>query len=993
MDNTNGKRDRVPHVGFRQARLLLDASSGHGHLVAAGGAARARMQRRQDKRQRQKAEAAFDAVLTVAHQREHEIRGVLAGARAVLEQDDLASAVRAVVAIACDLTGAALGYVAIQSEGDDEPFVFVQSNEGQSVSHGVAPIPWKELHAELYRSRQMVIENQFPQSSWAASLPPGYPAVDNLVLAPLLAGDKAVGTIGLANKPEPFGPREVALVEALGELVALALRNARQRDRLLKSEERYRRLIEMSPDAIFLYAAGKFAYLNPAALAALGAKSPEDLAGKSIFDLIPSDTHELVQERLAALLMRREAVPIVEHRYLRLDGAIAELETVGAPCDVNGEPGAIVVARDITARKQDAARLREATEYLEKIFTFGNAPMIIWDGALVVRRFNRAFEALTGLQASEVVGKKLECLLPAQNRAHAMEIVHQMLRGERLETAEVPVRGCDGHTRTLLFSSANVVGADGAVEATIAQGVDVTEWQLVQGALQESERRFRDMLESLEEIAVIIDARGKILFANGYLLRLTGWKMTEVLCRDWFDTFLPETLREDIRRQFMKAMAGEQSFPPHMENVIVTRDHVERHITWDNTVLRDAKGNSLGFASLGRDVTEQRELERKLQHTQKMQAVGQLAGGVAHDFNNVLQVVAGYTDLLLKQFGPGKPGHHEVQSIVKATERAGRLVNQLLTFSRQEPPSSKPLNLNTLIVGLALMLRRIIGEHIELGLELAEDLPTVMGDPGQLEQVLMNLCVNARDAMPDGGSIRIRTHLTELDEADVLGHPGRLAGPHVLLSVTDTGIGMAREVVERIFEPFFTTKGAGKGTGLGLATVYGIVQRHSGIVTCASSPGKGAAFHIHFPAAEDADIQEEPVCETTASIRCGTETLLLAEDDHLVRDLARRMLTSGGYRVLVAKDGPEALDLYEKRESEIDLVLLDVVMPGMSGKAVADIIRARNETVPILFSSGYDASMLERTLSAEELAAVIRKPYMQVELLARVRRVLDAHEP
>jgi len=991
MDNANGngKRKRISHVEFRQLRVALNPDADNGAVAEQAGLSRARMRRRQDKRNRKQAEAAMGARLADAHQRQHAIQGMLASARAVLQEEDFPTAARAILGIAREMTGAALGYLSLQT-GPDAGYLLVESSGRQDFDHPLVTPPLRALHAGLLQSRQVYVENKFRQSPWLKLLPAGHPPIDNVLLAPLYTGNEALGVFGFANKPESFTPRDVAVIEALGEIVKLGIRNARQWDKLLKSEERYRKLSDMCPDAIFLYAGGRFQYLNPAALAAVGATSLADLQDKSIMDLIHPESRQAVEERLAQIVFQRIPAPSMEHKYLRMDGTVAELESMGAPCDVEGMPGAIIVARDISERKHAAAQLREATEYLEKIFTFSNAPMIVWDGDMVVRRFNQAFEKLTGLPASEVVGSKLERLLPETNRQQALDVVRQMLRGERLEAVEVPIRGCDGQVRTILFSSANVEGANGKVEATIAQGVDITEWQMAQGALQESERRFRDMLESLEEIAVIIDARGKILFANGYLLRLTGWKMTEVLCRDWFDTFVPEPLREVLRSQFVEAMKHDQPHPAHVEYVIHTRERTERHITWDNTVLRDSTGTSLGFASLGRDVTEQRALERKLQHTQKMEAVGQLASGVAHDFNNVLQVVAGYTDLLMKQLGPGRPGHHEVHSIVKATERAGQLVNQLLTFSRQEPPSSKPINLKTLIVGLTLMLRRIIGEHIELQLDLAEDLPPVLGDPGQLEQVLMNLCVNARDAMPDGGSILIRTRLTELDESFVMGHPGRLAGPHVLLDVTDTGVGMPRDVMERIFEPFFTTKQPGKGTGLGLATVYGIVQRHSGIVTCSSAPGKGSTFHVHFPAAVDVELREEPRFETTASIRCGTETLLLAEDDTLVRDLARRMLTSGGYRVLAAKDGREALELYDKRRSEIDLVLLDVIMPGTSGKAVADSIRARGDDVEILFSSGYDASMLERILSPQERAAVIKKPYTQMELLGHVRRVLDA---
>jgi signal transduction histidine kinase len=381
-------------------------------------------------------------------------------------------------------------------------------------------------------------------------------------------------------------------------------------------------------------------------------------------------------------------------------------------------------------------------------------------------------------------------------------------------------------------------------------------------------------------------------------------------------------------------------------------------------------------------------LERRLRQAQKMEAVGQLAGGVAHDFNNYLQAVSACMETSMTGLPMEHPVRADLEQVRKATERSAALTRQLLTFSRRETLQLEALDLNEVIERVTQMLGRVIGENVELTVEAEAGLRTILADRGQIEQVLMNLCINARDAMPEGGTLRIETKNVFVDREMVNRAPGVKEGDYVLLQVADSGMGMAPEVRDRIFEPFFTTKDVGEGTGLGLSTVYAIVEQHGGWVELVSQPGEGARFDIYLPAGSRVGpAREHHVSPEEA--RGGNETLFFAEDDELVRNLTIRILERAGYRLIVASDGEEAIRLFEERGDEVDLAVLDVVMPRKSGKDVHDVIKASNPDIPVLFSSGYSYSDLgpDRLPEGSQL---ILKPYNPSELLARIREVLDA---
>jgi signal transduction histidine kinase len=384
-----------------------------------------------------------------------------------------------------------------------------------------------------------------------------------------------------------------------------------------------------------------------------------------------------------------------------------------------------------------------------------------------------------------------------------------------------------------------------------------------------------------------------------------------------------------------------------------------------------------------------RESQQQLRHSQKMEAVGRLAGGVAHDFNNLLTVINGYTELLAKQIDGHGSGRRLVDEIQRASGRAAALTRQLLAFGRKQVLQAKPLDLNSVVAGLEKMLRRVLGENVELRIKSDPGLAHVLADPGQIEQVILNLVINARDAMPEGGRLTVRTANVEIDEADVRRGRGARPGPHVRLAVSDTGVGISPDLQARIFEPFFTTKEPGEGTGLGLSTVDGIVRQHEGSIEVESAPGRGSTFAIHLMRCDEdpEPVEPRPADDTPSR---GTETVLVLEDEDAVREMVCEIVRERGYRVLVARHPDDAIRIAERHEGPIDLLLTDVVMPGMSGRAVAQRLQPLRPEMRVLYISGYPDARLGHQHVLDPGEPLLQKPFTPRALALRMREILDS---
>ena len=488
--------------------------------------------------------------------------------------------------------------------------------------------------------------------------------------------------------------------------------------------------------------------------------------------------------------------------------------------------------------------------------------------------------------------------------------------------------------------------------------------------MRESEERMRQIFAHVSDALFIVDDSGIIVDVNPAATTLTGRSLEQLQSTPLADV-LPELNSDD-------AADGRSRLSASMPATTATR-------VLDIQSARFAPGVRVYTV---RDLTKQRQLEEELAQSRKMDAIGQLAGGVAHDFNNLLTVIMSYSSLLLGDIEPTDPRRQDVQEISDAAERAAALTGQLLAFSRKQVMHTRPISVNTVVAGLEKMLRRLIGEDIELVISLGDPLHLVNADPGQLEQVIINLAVNARDAMHNGGKLRITTSNAVLP-ADSRGKRAEpSANGHVMVEVKDDGVGMTREIQQRIFEPFFTTKEQGKGTGLGLATVYGIVTQSGGEVRLHSELNRGTTFRIFFPALATA-VESVPAVAETRNVPRGDETVLIVEDDASLRALAARVLESSGYKVLLARNGVEALALCAGYEGKIDLVASDVVMPEMSGRPLVEKLAETRAETRVLFMSGYTDDDVMRRGVLDGRTAFLQKPFTAIQFATKVRDVLD----
>lgn len=542
-------------------------------------------------------------------------------------------------------------------------------------------------------------------------------------------------------------------------------------------------------------------------------------------------------------------------------------------------------------------------------------------------------------------------------------------------------------TWMVLESTSSVIGdATGVPEKLVIVNRDITARKKASEALRLSEVSFRSVIENAPYGIYRAQASGKLLLANPALQKMLGYESQAEL--------LQLNLASDVYVDPLEHTRVKELFTHQKEFTDVQVDWKRKDGTpikarLTGWFVKSVAESAAYFEVFAEDVTEKWLLERQLRMAQKMEAVGRLSGGIAHDFNNLLGVIIGYSQVLKRTLPPGTAFLEHAEEIEKAGQRAATLTRQLLAFSRQQVLAPAVLNLNSLISEMEKMLPRLIGEDIEIVIALDPAIGSIKADQGQLEQVVMNLAVNARDAMPDGGKVVITTSNASLDDAWTRLHPGSKVGDYVMLSVADTGTGIDSETLAHIFEPFFTTKERGKGTGLGLATVYGVVKQSGGYVWVETAPGKGAAFQIYLPRIEEPVSVPEVVAPIVEAFR-GAETILLVEDADALRKLTHMLLEQHGYRVLVAENGAAALQLIEQKPERINLLLSDVIMPGLNGRALAERLQLRQPGLKVLYMSGYtdDAIVDHGVLAAG--THLLHKPFSEESLIHKVREVLDA---
>ena len=803
----------------------------------------------------------------------------------------------------------------------------------------------------------------------------------------------------IAAKGQVYRDPQGTPVRMLGVVADISERK-RAEEALRESEEKHRTLFEtMAQGAVYQNAEGHIISANRAAERLLGLTLAEML-GRTSMDPrwkaihedgsdFPGDTHAA----MIALKTGKEVSHVVMGVFHPGANEYAWINIHAVPQFRPGETKPYQVYTtfdDITARKRAEEALHESGERYRSLVEA--APDVIYtvsaeDGSLT--SLNPAFETLTGWLRAEWLGKPLVGIVHPDDLPVAVETLQKASRGETQPPYELRVLSKSGEYLVGEFTSTPHV-KDGKVVGELGIAHDITERKRAEEALRESQEMFQKAFHASPDTMVLHTlSEGRYIDVNESFLRLVGYRREELVGRTAMDLGLWWDLAQG--NEYLRVLR-EQGRVRDLEICVRTKSGEARTLLLSAEVIEIAGQDCV--VAIGKDIShrklaeqERLHLEEQLRQAQKMEAVGRLAGGVAHDFNNILMVINGYVQLVLRRLSPRHPLRQNLNEIRKAGERAASLTGQLLAFSRRQFLVPRILDLNKVVADTKEMLRRVIGEDVELVIRQGCKLAKVLADPGQIAQVLVNLAVNARDAMPGGGRLTIETGNVDLREAETGDLPGAAPGPYVMLAVSDTGVGMSKELMEHMFEPFFTTRERGKGTGLGLSTVYGIVKQSGGYVRAQSEPGQGSAFRIYLPCARVGS--GKPAARSgKARLAKGRETVLVVEDELAVRQVVAATLRSCGYKVLEARSGEEGMRRLRRHEGPLHLLLTDLVMPRMNGRKVADSVRTLYPEVKVVFMSGYTDDALLRHGVSDTQGSFLQKPFTMETLTQEVREVL-----
>ncbi len=780
-----------------------------------------------------------------------------------------------------------------------------------------------------------------------------------------------------------------------GMLVIIRDITQRKRDEetLRESEQRFRTLLEVSPAGFWATdAAGSNTYVSPHWSAITGIPGEDARGDGWALGLHPEDRNAVIESWKRATVIKEPYAS--EFRFTHPGGHCVWVlcRALGVMGDDGNPAEWLGTLTDITELKEAEKALKESERRLWTLTA--NLPGIAYrcsnDEDWPMEFISEGCLALTGYLPRELVGNgtvSFADLIHPQDRERVWHQVQEAVALEKPFELEYRLRTRSGEVKWV-WERGTSVSVDGTDEIQLEGFIsDITERKQIEQALQESEQRYRAVIENIQVGISVINPDMEIVATNRFFRKLYP------CVRPGLGQICYETCNEPPRLSPCLDCPCLRTFEDGMvhENLVETPTaEGTRNHRVVSCPIKDAQGKVELIIELVEDITERRALQLQLARAQKMEAVGTLAGGVAHDFNNLLQVVLGYSELMLDDEGFPEQYREDLARVCKAARSGADLVKRLLTFSRESGYEPRRVNLNRRMEQLQKMLSRTIPRMIDIRLELAPKVASINADPIQIDQVLMNLSVNAWEAMPDGGRLIMRTENVILGEQYCRTYVEATAGPHVLVSVSDTGKGMDEKTLEHIFEPFFTTKGPTGGTGLGLAMVYGIVKQHGGHIRCNSQPGTGTVFQIYLPSLDSERERQETA--VTAISPGGTETIFLVDDDEFVRELGTRILKKSGYTVITAANGLEALGLYEQRRSEIDLVILDLIMPEMGGKQCLQELLKLNPSITVIVASGHSPDGTTKEMLSFGASGFINKPYKINQVLQAVRDVLDAKQ-
>jgi PAS domain S-box-containing protein len=828
--------------------------------------------------------------------------------------------------------------------------------------------------------------------------------------------DGSVFPVSISSKHLWFGDTELHVAAARD-----ITERKQAEETIVHERQLLRTLIDLLPETFYIKDLdSRFLVANEALAKHFGKETASQILGLSDGDFYPA---ELAARYRAEEVKVFGGEPLIDHEGegFRSDGQECTFLTTKVPFrDSHGRiQGLVGIGRDITERKRAEKALRQGEVRLERInrcllelgpnFDANINRLTALCGELLgatCALYNRLqgdllcslgqWQTPPGFKSEDAPAGHICYDVIRNNREEAVVITNLPRTSYAESDPSVRAHGLQTYMGCAVKCEGNAVGSLCVVYGTDYRPTDDDRRILgiIASAIGNEDtrkqaeaelNRLMTAIEQTPESVVITDTKGRILYVNPVFEQVTGYSRAEVIGQN---PRLLKSNRQDsafYRQLWAKISAGEvwrgRFINKKKDDTLFTEDAVIAPV-------RDEKGTVTNYIAIKRDISHELELEVQYRQTQKIDSIGRLAGGVAHDFNNILAVICGHTELALAQLSPDAPLRSNLECIQESAERAANLTRQLLAFARRQVIEPRRINLNELIVNLNKMLRRLIGEDIKLVTQTVPDLGQIKADPGQIEQVLLNLVVNARDAMPDGGTLTIRTDNVTLDEDYARRHL-ITPGDYVMVSVSDTGVGMTDEVKQHIFEPFFTTKEQGKGTGLGLATCFGIIQQSNGHIHANSQVDKGTQFEIYLPRVWGV---EDSISSREGPVRLpqGTETILLAEDEPSLRQLMARVLRTQGYTVLEAADGHEALTLAQANGAKIQLLLTDVIMPGLSGKTLAEWLGQVNPTVRVLFISGYINNNAVRDAMSRPGTFFLQKPFNPLDLTKKVREAIEA---
>jgi len=776
------------------------------------------------------------------------------------------------------------------------------------------------------------------------------------------------------------------------------VRMRREAEEILRASERkYRLLADNTLDVIWAMDPElTFTYVNPAIRSLMG-YTPDEWIGTRLSEHCDDENFTKIVQVIADKMARGPEPPGVI-----LEAVLLNKNREPIPFEIHGkvnynekrEPTSIQgVARDVSERKRAEGALKRSEMSLKTVFQSAIDGMLVADmktGRFVMA--NHAICRMLGYSSEEIKRLCVADIHPVESMDHVRQQFKRQARSEISLAPGIPVKRRDG---SVFFADVNsaVLNLEGRPHLL---GIfrDVTERRESEKALREA----YDIINRTSSVAFTWKNQGgwPVAFVSENVEKLFGYAAEEFMSGkvDYAACVHPDDLERVVKEMAEFSGKAEKAGIAHEPYRIITKDGSEKIVKDRTYIVKDHDGRITHYKGIVEDITgqqraedERKSLEHQLFQSQKLEAVGTLTAGIAHDFNNLLTSVIGNAELMLMETGKEDPLREMTEEIKRAGEKASGLTRQLLAFSRKQILQPEVMILNHVVKEMDRMLRRIIGEDIDLKTHLSPDLSPVEADVGQVEQVLMNLVVNARDAMPMGGKLTIETKNVKLDEDYANAHIAMKSGPCVVLAVTDTGIGMTKETLEKIFEPFFTTKGKNKGTGLGLSTVYGIVKQSGGNIRVYSDPGQGTTFKIYLPVVEEA-VSERAKAEGDAAELRGSETILVVEDDEMVRNIVLKALEKKGYTVFTAADGNEALQWCEEHKDPIHLMVTDMVMPDMSGMTLADRLKTLKPEMKVLFMSGYTDNAIVHHEMFEKGIAFIQKPFTPDGLTRKVRKVL-----